>query len=176
MTLQYFTNPLYVYSKFLEQKKNSKHLFVLTNKYLTRSLKIHSAVLKADMALNGLFENSEINTLSLNYLLWLWAVYNYWQKIIYADSNIIKAGTSAYTRQLFVNAEIKAKKEPTHHATNNNWQPPAHNLLKNILKGGRVRKQLSRSKVKLSSYAGASNCQSGSVGTLFFKLIFYERP
>ena len=77
MTLQYFTNPLYVYSKFLEPKKNSKQLFVLTNKYLTRSLKIHSAVLKADMALNGLFENSEINTLSLNYLLWLWAVYNY---------------------------------------------------------------------------------------------------
>ena len=39
---------------------------------------------------------------------------------IYADSNIIKAGTSASTRQLFVNAEIKAKKEPTHHETNNN--------------------------------------------------------
>ena len=92
----------------------------MTNKYLTRSLKIHSAVLKADMALNGLFENSEINTLSLNHLLWLWAVYNYRQKIIYTASNIIKAGTSASTRQLFVNVEIKAEKEPTHHATNNN--------------------------------------------------------
>ena len=50
----------------------------------------------------------------------------------------------------------------------------AHNLLKNILKGGRVRKQLSRSKVKLSSYATASNCQSGSIETLFFKLISME--
>ena len=147
----------------------------MTNKYLTRSLKIHSAVLKADMTLNGLFENSEINGLSWNYLP-LWAANNYWQNIIYTDSNIIQAGTSASTRQLFINAEIKSEKEPTHHETNNNWQTLAQNLLKNILKGGRARKQLSRSKVKLSSYAAASNCQSGSIGTLFFKLIFYERP
>ena len=78
----------------MNQEKNGKQLFVLTNRYLAGSLKIHLDVLKADMALHGLFENSEIKaekTLYHEIICYGYGRLTIIDKRTYIYSNIIKA-------------------------------------------------------------------------------------